>query len=99
MYYFPNTVWKLPDLRDDWSHFGVVIRSDHVSASILLCTHKEPSRGEPVVSIKGQPFDAGVTFVYLRKLKVVGLPITQKCKGNLSAPDLEEVVKQHLLYK
>lgn len=99
MYYFPNTVWRLPDLAEDEDHPGVVIQVEAVYAKVLLCTHREPKKSEPTVPITDAPFDAKVTHVYLRILRVVGLPLTSKCKGNLSAEQLEHILNQYLLWK
>lgn len=99
MYYFPNTVWRLPNLAADAEHFGVVIRVEAMCAAILLCSHKEPLKREPTVRIRGTPFDTEVTHVYIRKLKVVPLPIAQNCKGKLSAEDLKLVIQEYVQHK
>ena len=100
VYWFPNTFWHLPDVASASEHLGVIITIDHVAATLLLCTHREPVGADPTYPIIGEPFDDIKTHIYVRAPKrVATLPIGGRYFGKLSAVQLKELFLQCALHK
>jgi mRNA-degrading endonuclease toxin of MazEF toxin-antitoxin module len=96
VYYFKNTVWRLPDHSVDDEHPGIVLQASLISASVMLCTHKPPGRKQLAVKIGGPPLN-DECFCYLRNIKVVNVPVEARYKGHLTAEQWKELQTQLLL--